>query len=267
MLTETENVEDPLRAMRRPGIVPLIAATLAALAAVTILCWIWIVPMARDMYGPMTGPSAWMMRPTWDVRYVALTFAMWSVMMAGMMLPSAFPLLVLYAGRLRGDTGRARAALQLVALATGYLLVWVAFSGAATALQRLLSGWFVLTPMLEMATPRAEAVVLLLAGAYQFTPLKRACLTACRSPLSFVMAVRGSGAPAALRLGITHGIYCVGCCWALMLLLFAGGIMNLWVIVTLTTLVLVEKVLPFGEHTSRAIGVALLGLGVWRLWS
>ena len=267
MLTETENVEDPLRAMRRPGIVPLLATTLAAVAAVTILCWIWIVPMARDMYGPMTGASAWMMRPTWDARYVVLTFTMWSVMMAGMMLPSASPLLLLYAGRLRADTDRARAALPLFALATGYLLVWVAFSAAATAMQRILSGWLLLTPMLEMASPRAEGVLLLLAGAYQFTPLKRACLTACRSPLSFVMRRSGGGSGAALRLGLEHGAYCLGCCWALMLLLFAGGIMNLSVIVALTTVVLIEKVMPFGEHTSRAIGVALLGLGVWTLWS
>ena len=187
--------------------------------------------------------------------------------MAGMMLPSASPLLLLYAGRLRADTDRARAALPLFALATGYLLVWVAFSAAATALQRILSGWLLLTPMLEMASPRAEGVLLLLAGAYQFTPLKRACLTACRSPLSFVMRRSGGGSGAALRLGLEHGAYCLGCCWALMLLLFAGGIMNLSVIVALTTVVLIEKVMPFGEHTSRAIGVALLGLGVWTLWS
>ena len=187
--------------------------------------------------------------------------------MAGMMLPSASPLLLLYARRMQADAGRERAALRLIALAAGYLLVWVAFSVAATALQRMLGGWFLLTPMLEMASPRAEAVLLLVAGVYQFTPAKRACLRACRSPMSFVMRRSGGGTGAALRLGLEHGAYCLGCCWALMLLLFAGGIMNLSVIVALTAVVLLEKMTPFGEHTSRAIGVALLGLGLWTLWS
>jgi predicted metal-binding membrane protein len=257
---ETENVEDPLRSMR-PGIVPLIAATLVA--AVTILCWIWIVPMARDMYGPMTGPSAWMMRPTWDARYTALIWLMWAVMMAAMMLPSAAPIVLLYA---RVGPPRGRPALRVAALIAGYLGVWSAFSAAATAIQRLLSMSLLVTPMMEMASRRGAGILLVLAGAYQFTPAKIACLRACRSPMSYVMRRTGAGAGGALLLGLEHGAYCLGCCWALMLLLFAGGVMNLSVIVGLTAVVLLEKAAPFGEQTSRAIGVALLVLGAWSLW-
>ena len=246
----------------KPRIVPLLAAAL--LAAVTVLSWIWIVPMARDMYGPMTGASAWMMRPTWDVRYTLLIWMMWAVMMAAMMLPSAAPLVLLYA---RATSARDGATLRLAALIAGYLSIWGAFSAAATALQRVLSASLIVTPMMEMASMRGAGALLVLAGAYQFTPSKMACLRACRSPMSFVMRRTGAGAGTALRLGLEHGAYCLGCCWALMLLLFAGGVMNLSVIVTLTAVVLIEKVMPFGEHTSRAIGVALLGLGAWTLWS
>jgi predicted metal-binding membrane protein len=239
-------------------------ASAAGLALVTALCWLWIVPMALDMYGAMTGPSAWMMRATWDGRYTALMWTMWAVMMAGMMLPSAAPLVLLYAGAARRTQG-SRVTASLVALVAGYLAVWAAFSAAATLLQRVLSTSFVVTPMMEMATRRGAGIVLLIAGAYQFTPFKRACLTACRSPLSFIMAARGSGARAAIRLGAEHGAYCLGCCWALMLLLFAGGIMNLWVIAALTGLVLIEKMAPFGTYTVPVTGAILLGLGVSRL--
>jgi len=240
------------------------AAILLAVAVATGLCWLWITPMALDMYGPMTGPSAWMMTANWDAPRLALLWAMWTVMMAGMMLPSASPLLLLYAGagantRAPGSRGR------LWALAGGYLVVWTAFSAAATVLQRILSRLFLLTPMMEMASARGEGVLLLLAGAYQFTPWKHACLRNCRSPLSFIMRRQGSGRHAAFRLGLEHGAYCLGCCWALMLLLFAGGVMNLWVIVALTALVLVEKISPWGVAASRIAGAAMLGLGAWRL--
>jgi predicted metal-binding membrane protein len=105
--------------------------------------------------------------------------------------------------------------------------------------------------------------VLLLAGAYQFTPFKQVCLRACRSPFSFIMQRWRPGAAGAFRMGVEHGLYCLGCCWVLMLVLFAGGVMNLAVIVALTALVQFEKVAPFGELTARAGGAVLIGLGVW----
>ncbi len=248
--------------MLKPRIVPLLAAAL--LTVVTLLSWIWIVPMARDMYGPMTGPSAWMMRPAWDARYTLLIWLMWAVMMAAMMLPTAAPLVMLYA---RATSARDGAVLRLAALIAGYLSVWGAFSAAATALQRFLSASLMVTPMMEMANRRGAGALLVLAGAYQFTPAKIACLRACRSPMSFVMRRTGAAAGTALRLGLEHGAYCLGCCWALMLLLFAGGIMNLSVILALTAVVLLEKVAPFGDQTRRILGVALLATGAWTLWS
>lgn len=237
---------------------------LAGLFAITLVCWLWIVPMARDMYGAMNGPSAWMMTTTWDATHVALLWAMWAVMMAGMMLPSAWPLLLLYAAvaRRRQDAGSAHHMMNVYAMAAGYLLVWIAFSAGATVLQRALSRLLLLSPMMEIATPAGAALVLLLAGVYQLTPLKTACLVSCRSPISFITQSWHEGTIGAVRMGIEHGIYCLGCCWALMLLLFAGGVMNLYVIAALTGLVLVEKLAPFGLQTSRVIGVVLIALAV-----
>jgi predicted metal-binding membrane protein len=232
------------------------------LAVVTMLCWIWIVPMARDMYGSMSGPSEWMMTPTWDLKHLLLLWAMWTVMMTGMMLPSAAPLLLLYAGALRRQSP-GPGLLQVYAMAAGYLVVWLLFSLAATMLQRILSRLLLLTPMMEAAGPAAAGGLLLFAGIYQLTPLKGRCLQACRSPLSFVSTRWRPGTTGAVRMGIEHGIYCLGCCWALMLLLFAGGVMNLYVIAALTVFVLIEKVAPFGVQSSRICAAALIGVGTW----
>jgi len=233
------------------------------LVAIPVAAWTWIALMARDMYGTMQGASAWMMTPVWDWPHVALLSTMWAVMMTAMMLPTAAPFILLYAAAARMQAESAGASRRVYALAAGYLLVWTVFSAAATALQRGLAAAFVLTPMMEPATPIAGAIVLAIAGIYQLTPLKRACLRGCRSPLGFMMSRWRGGAAGAFRLGLDHGAYCLGCCWALMLILFAGGVMKLAVIVALTAWVLVEKIAPFGEKTTTASGVALVALAVW----
>jgi predicted metal-binding membrane protein len=235
------------------------------LIAITLLCWLWIAPMAQDMYGAMTGPSAWMMTPVWSWRHTFLLWLMWAVMMAAMMLPSAMPLLALYDGALRRRAATGSAALQVYGMAAGYLLAWAGFSVGATALQRLLARSLVLNPMMEMTGRTAVAITLLLAGAYQLTPWKATCLRQCRSPLVFIMQRWRSGIAGALRMGLEHGAYCLGCCWALMLLLFAGGVMNLTIIVGLTAIVLIEKVSPGGVMLSRALGAALIAAGGWFL--
>lgn len=237
----------------------------ATLAVVTLVCWAWIYPMARDMYGAMDGPAAWMMTTDWDVRHTLWLCAMWIVMMAGMMLPTAAPMFLLYAGALRRASATRARLSSVLALGAGYLFVWTLFSIAATALQRGLSESLALTPMMEPATPSVAAAGLFLAGIYQLTPLKASCLRVCRSPLSFLMQRWRPGVWGAFRMGVTHGRYCLGCCWALMLLLFVGGVMNIYVIAGLTVVVLFEKIAPFGDRTSRALGVGLIALAVWLL--
>ena len=236
-----------------------------ALVATVALCWAWIVPMACDMYGSMRGPSAWMMTDTWDFPHLALLFAMWVVMMAGMMLPSAAPTLFLYAGVIRKSPEGAHARAHVYTFAAGYLLVWTGFSLVATALQRLFAHWLLLTPMMEADGRMLGGVLLMVAGLYQFTPFKRTCLESCRSPAAFIARHWKRGVAGGFRLGAAHGLYCLGCCWALMLLLFAGGVMNLWWIGALTAFVLLEKLAPLGAQGGRLSGWLMIAMGLWNL--
>ena len=224
---------------------------IAVLVLVSLGCWAWIVVLARDMYGPMTGASAWMMTAHWDPPHLLLLWMMWAVMMTGMMLPSAAPMILLV------DGGRG----PLVAL--GYLSVWTAFSVGATALQWLLMRQMILTPMLEVSGGGASALLLAIAGIYQVTPLKQACLTTCQSPMASLTRRWRSGSVGAFRMGVDHGVSCVGCCWALMVLLFVGGVMNLGVIAALTVFVAFEKLVPLGVWGPRLTGAALLVAAVW----
>jgi predicted metal-binding membrane protein len=225
---------------------------------------VWIVVMARDMYGPMTGASAWMMTAIWDLPHLLLLWAMWAVMMAAMMLPSASPMLLLY-GVVARRSQLATAARHIYALAAGYLMVWTVFSLGATMVQRVFVALLLVSPMMEITTPAVGATLLLVAGLYQLTPLKRACLRKCQSPLGFLVSRWRTGFSGAFTMGLEHGAYCVGCCWALMLLLFAGGVMNLTVIAALTVLVAFEKLGPFGTHSATISGVLLISAGFWML--
>jgi len=238
---------------------------LIVLVAIPLAAWAWIVVMARDMYGTMRGASAWMMTSTWDATHVLLLWAMWAVMMTAMMVPTAAPLILLYAATARKHGETSRAAWRIYALAAGYVAVWSLFSAVATAVQRLLATAFVLTPMMEAASSRSGGTILAIAGLYQLTPWKNACLRACRSPLGFMVRRWYRGPSGAFRLGIEHGAYCLGCCWALMLILFAGGVMNLMVIAALTLWVVVEKIAPLGERTPIVSGIVLLAAAAWMI--
>ena len=237
-------------------------STLLLLVVVPLVCWLWIVVMARDMYGTMTGASAWMMTPVWDVYHLLLLWAMWAVMMTGMMLPSVAPTVLLYGASVRRQ-GRRSAVAQVYALAAGYLVVWTLFSLGATGLQRGFSAVAVVSPMMIVTSPRAGALLLLLAGLYQLTPLKQACLQVCHSPLAFLMRYWRAGFGGAFGMGIRHGLYCVGCCWALMLLLFVGGVMNLMVIAALTVFVALEKLTPLGALGAKLSGALLIVSAAW----
>jgi predicted metal-binding membrane protein len=229
-----------------------------------LVCWSWIVVMARDMYGPMTGASRWMMTAAWDGPYLFLLWLMWAVMMIGMMLPSASPILLIAGAAARRQYGAAGAR-HVYAMASGYVLVWAIFSGAATAVEWALARTRLVSPMMELTSANASAIVLVIAGVYQLTPLKQACLASCQAPHAFLMSRWRSGVGGAFRMGLEHGAYCVGCCWAIMLLLFVGGVMNLAVIAALTVFVAFEKLTPFGTYGARVSGVLLVILAGWML--
>jgi predicted metal-binding membrane protein len=234
---------------------------ITALTAACLLCWAWIVPMALDMHGSMQGLSSWMMAGTPGLKSAALLFAMWTVMMAGMMLPSAAPTLLLFTRVVRSHDA-AHAPARAYAFAGGYLLVWTAFSLAVTLLQLMLAALLFLSPMMQLRGHALSGALVLTAGAYQLTPAKRSCLTNCRTPAAFLARYYRPGSGAALRLGMRHGCYCVGCCWALMLLLFVAGVMNLAAIAAIAVFVLLEKLMPLGAQGGRLSGLLLIACGV-----
>jgi predicted metal-binding membrane protein len=190
---------------------------------------------------------------------------MWAAMMVAMMTPSAAPAILLY-GRVRaqaGTQGRGAGIAPAGAFVAGYLAVWLAFSFAAAALQWGLERGALLSPLSMGSQSRwLSAAVLAATGAYQLSPLKNVCLTECRSPTGFLTRHWRPGTAGAVRLGVLHGAYCVGCCWVLMGLLFVGGVMNLAWIAALTVLVMAEKLLPGGPWVARGAGAILL---LWAL--
>jgi predicted metal-binding membrane protein len=231
----------------------------AGLALAVLVAWAWLVPTAIDMYGATNGPAAWMMQAVWDWPYAAAMFAMWVAMMVGMMLPAAAPVVLLLARLGDPASGPAR----MFAFAAGYALAWAGFSVVATALQWGLSSADLLSPMMAATSATLAGVLLLAAGVYQLTPLKQRCLARCRSPLAWLRLHFKAGSAAALLLGLRYGSYCLGCCWALMLLLFAGGVMSLPLMAGLTILVLAEKFAPAWLHVDRVSGAGLVGTGLW----
>ena len=198
----------------------------------------------------------------------ATVVAMWWVMMIAMMTPSAAPLVLLYARVMRHRAARDAAAdgapyVPSLALAAGYLAVWLAFSVAATALQSaLVEAQLISGTMLWSESAVLSAGVLLLAGAYQLSPLKQACLRHCRAPVAFLTQRWRPGRKGAFVMGVEHGAWCVGCCWMLMALLFVGGVMNLAWIALLAVLVLLEKATPRGVVASRIAGGTLIIWGI-----
>jgi predicted metal-binding membrane protein len=254
------------------------AIVIAALAILTALAWLDLAWLANDMAMGGMDMSGFRMIPAgqglmmpagapWQPIEFAYVFAMWTVMMIGMMTPSVAPMILIYArvGRQVEMSGQPFAASAW--FAAGYLVAWTAFSLAATFGQWALQRAALLTPMMESASHALGGVVLIAAGVYQWTPVKEACLSYCQAPLTFIMRHGGfrREAAGALTLGFRHGLYCIGCCWALMLLLFVGGIMNLLWIAALAMLVLFEKTVPFGKSVSRVAGVAFIAMGAWLL--
>jgi len=241
----------------------------AALVFVISLSWLWIVTGAGSGMSAieMTRmPRDMVMTPAaWTAAYAALMFAMWWVMMLAMMLPSAAPVLLVFAriGRQGGDVKRPWTPTSC--FAAGYVAVWAGFSAVATALQWALEASGLLSAMMVTTATWLGAVILIGAGLWQFAPLKQVCLRYCRSPIGFLTAHWRPGPAGAFRMGLEHGAHCLGCCWFLMALLFFGGVMNLCWIGGLAAYILLEKVFPMGHWLSYATGIGLVGWGAFLL--
>jgi predicted metal-binding membrane protein len=242
-----------------PRLIRIQPWTAAGIWAAALACWLLLLWGALDMASPVMQLT--MPLSAWSLSNCAAVFAMWVVMMAAMMLPSATPIVLSFAALNRKRAERARTLLFISA----YLALWATFGGAATMIQWALQslGW--ITPMVVSTSAALSVTLLLIAGAFQFSPLKRACLRACRSPLGFLLSDWREGLAGAWHMGLRHGFYCLGCCWALMTLLFVGGAMNLPWIVALASLVAIEKLAPRGQLIAQALGGVLIGAVVIRL--
>ena len=225
--------------------------------------------MAADgsLLQTMGGAMAAMATPAdWTFDYAILMFFMWWIMMVAMMLPSAAPMILLHAmvnRKARARTGEPGNPWPTASFTLGYLLAWAAFSVIAAALQWTFEEAGLLSPMMMNGTsPLFAGAILVLAGLYQLTPIKQACLKHCRGPISFLSHHWRPGSGGALVMGLHHGAYCLGCCWGLMAILFFGGIMNLYWIAGLALIVLLEKLLPLGRRLSLITGGLLLVWGV-----
>jgi predicted metal-binding membrane protein len=238
-------------------------AITAGLAGASVLAWLWLVQMMRQMHAGM-GDAAQAGLHAWSVPEFALTFLMWAVMMVAMMLPSAAPMSLVYAAVARKAARDGAVVAPAFVFASGYVAIWTLFSLGATLAQWSLDRALLLSPMLVTTSPVLGALLLVAAGAYQWSPAKDACLEHCRAPATFFARHWRSGGSGAFRMGLVHGAFCLGCCWALMGLLFVGGVMNLFWVAVITLFVLGEKSLPWGARGGRwaGAGLILVGLGL-----
>ena len=241
-----------------------------ALVAMTALAWGYMVHEARAMVhtgvcccagmkmsGPDTNP--------WSVATLLPLFLMWTEMMVAMMIPSAAPMILTFAlvNRKRRESERPFVPTGIFLL--GYLVVWTGFSALAALAQWILHAKALLSPMMVSTSPILGGGLLIVAGIFQWTPLKNACLTHCQSPLGFLLTDWREGRWGAFAMGLKHGVYCTGCCWLLMALLFVAGVMNVWWIAIIAVFVLVEKIAPKGLLVGKLAGILLAVWGIWLL--
>jgi len=262
-------------ALRRDRMVVLVA-----LLVLTALAWGYIMWLAAQMSAApattmpnmpgMDRSGMGMMTSAfvpWSPVHFLFMFAMWAVMMVGMMTPSVAPIVLIYTQVARRSAILGQSFAPAGWFVGGYLLAWTVFAAVATLAQWGLESLALITPMMASVSRRFGGALLIAAGIYQWMPIKDACLSQCRAPLSFVQNHGGfqTSARGSLRLGLLHGMYCIGCCWALMVLLFVGGVMNLLWIAALMIFVLLEKMIPGGRYFSRFAGLIAMTIGVWTI--
>ncbi|WP_256717789.1 DUF2182 domain-containing protein [Shewanella sp. UCD-KL12] len=226
---------------------------MVTILALIALSWYYMLELMSMNMQPIAA---------WSSKDIAMLFVMWGIMMTGMMLPSAIPVILLV--QRINDSRKARqvAYTSSYYFVAGYLLAWMLYSLIITGIQYYLHTVSLLTPMMKSGHLSFTSLLLLLAGIYQWLPIKQSCLKNCRSPLSLITKDWREGRFNAIKLGFSHGQYCLGCCWILMALLFVLGVMDLFWIAILTLAVFVEKVAPKGEVFAKILGVILIGISI-----
>jgi predicted metal-binding membrane protein len=233
----------------------------AALAALTVAAWLYLLYMAA----PMAMPEMAMAMPamhSWSWVELGALVVMWTVMMVAMMVPSAAPMIVMFATINRRRREQHGPFVPTAVFLAGYLVVWTGFSVLAALAQWVLHAAALMSTMMVTTSPLLGGLLLVAAGVFQWTRLKAVCLVHCRSPLSFIVTSWREGRGGAFRMGLHHGLYCLGCCWLLMALLFVAGVMNLLWIAAIASFVLLEKIVPRGELVGRVAGIVLVVAGL-----
>ncbi len=240
---------------------------LGGVGGIAVLAWAYTIFEARRMNltsvcecmrMKMSGPDL----TSWPAMTLLPLFLMWAIMMIAMMLPSAMPMILTFAAVSRNRQGIGRHYIPLSIFVLGYVAIWCAFSVVAAVSQWWLHRAALLSASMMSNSRWFAGALLLAAAAFQFTPFKRACLTHCRGPLEFIMTRWREGNVGAFRMGLEHGAFCAGCCWALMALLFVAGVMNILWIAALTLFVCLEKVMPARARVSALTGVLLAVWGI-----
>jgi predicted metal-binding membrane protein len=237
-------------------------SVLFGLVCLVAIAWIYLLAGAGVGMEQMDmgGGSLMLMQPEWTSTYAALVFFMWAVMMVAMMLPGAAPTILQVIGRRNERPAGMGGVMAAAYFTAGYLMIWIGFSVAATFLQWALSAADLLSETMAIRDSVIGALLVLAVGLFQLTPLKRTCLRHCRLPVQCRSEDQPRGARAIWRLGLREGVSCLGCCWALMCLLFVGGLMNPFWMVAIALWVFVEKILPQDDRVSF-LGAA--GLVAW----
>jgi predicted metal-binding membrane protein len=238
-------------------------APLAAIVLLFAASWAWLLVGGSTMADMDMMDMAMPSPEPWGLGHLGLVLAMWIIMMVAMMLPSVTPVVLLYGRVVAGREVAASPAILTYLFLAGYLLAWIAFSIVATAMQWALHTAVLISPAMQITVPAVAGMTLIVAGVYQWTPLKRACLSHCRSPLAFLLNAWRGGKAGAVAMGIRHGFYCTGCCWLLMAILFVVGVMNVAWVAAIMLVVLAEKLLPAGDRLAQASGAALVAWGAW----
>ena len=249
------------RAVKRDRVIVMTSLVVLAAAAWGYTGYLAWKMEDMDMGMEMSMPQM----QTWTLVDLVLLFVMWTVMMVAMMVPSAAPMVLMFANVQRQRQKQQRPFVPTSIFLLGYLIVWTAFSLIATLAQWGLHSAALLSPMMISTSSLFGGVLLMIAGLFQWTPLKHTCLKHCRSPLGFFTAEWREGTRGALVMGLKHGSYCTGCCWALMALLFVAGVMNLFWVAIIAVFVLIEKIIPKGHWVSKASGLVLIGWGIWMI--
>jgi predicted metal-binding membrane protein len=224
-----------------------------ALLAAALIAWIIVLERMRGMDG---GPGT-------DLGALGWYVGIWVTMMAAMMLPSVAPMVLVFARISRARTARGHEVVPTWLFLAGYFAIWTTYGVLAYGVYRVLERLDLGLLHWDRGGPYLAGAVLVAAGIYELTPLKRVCLRHCRGPLHFVLGAWRPGATGAISMGIAHGLFCVGCCWGLMLALFALGVMSVTWMVVIGALIFAEKVLPAGEWFARVVAVVLVAAGIW----